>query len=399
MPLLRKRSCWVTLLATMLTGACAAEVGEVEEGPELEPAIEPVAEALSNPARQFAVKLDLSTRPEDEDYVPDDDYRLNVTKVVRHSTGVYWVHLNSSVVPNTAIVATLGGGIARCKFSGYAGSAGTTAIKGLVRCHNAFTGDPANSRFVFSAFTAGTGITGRAAGGRINANGTVIASSLFNTRGGVSATRTSAGQYTVFLGGLGVPQKGGTVQVTAEGVDGGHCKVANWLPDPGLDVLAISVKCFPTRSTVTADSAFSFLYDEGIATSFNRGAYAWANNATSASYQPEPFYTFSRGPGASDSGSSATASLVRNADGSLDTGHYKMIHRGPREANAKRSYLFVGAYGSGPEFCNIVSWSTVAGCSADCDIEAHTQCFNENGTRTNTRYVQTWGSFNGLLPD
>jgi hypothetical protein len=393
-PTIRSRHGWVALLATMMLSACAAEVAE-GPGQELDPdaLVEPVQEALSNPLKQYAVRTESSTPALGTDHIPSSDFRLNVSKVVRAGTGEYLVHLSDAAFPGSVMVVAYGGGIVRCKFAGFAGAAGGNAGI-LVRCHNGFSGDLANSRFVMTAVAAGSGITGRVAGGLINANGSVAGA--FNTRGGVAASRAAAGDYRVFLFGLGAQQRGGTVQITALGSDASHCKVVGWSPDPAVDALTITVNCFAGVSNNLGDSAFSFLYDEQIPALHNRGAYAWASNATSASYQTPTFYTFSRGPGLSDSSTSATASLMKNSDGSEDTGHYKMVHHGPSEPNAKKSFVFVGAYGAGAEYCKIVSWGTVPGCTASCDIEVQTQCFRQGMVR-NTRYVQTWGSFSGLL--
>ena len=407
---------WVALLATTLFSACAVELAEepeVQLNPDAagggiagsgspDSAIEPVASALTNPQKFYGVKTTLSGS-----HVPSADFRTNVTEIVRVDTGRYMVILNTGLLdgipfPNTAMVVAYGGGIARCKLLGWAATGPEAKYAAFVLCHNGNTGALTNSRFVFTAFTAGTTISGRTAGGFVGEDGSV--SAPFSTGGAVGAQRTGEGEYNVILLGLATQVRGGTVQVTAqspvtqEGLgDASHCKVVSWAPDPGpINGIVIRVKCFKGVSNDPGDSAFYFLYDEEIPARHNRGAYSWANNETSTvAYQPNRTYTFSRGPSVSDSSTSASASMFAGAD---EIGHYKMVYRGPSEADAKKSYAFVVAYGDGPEYCKLVSYDTVEGCTAGCDIEVQSQCYRQ-GQRKPSRYVQTWASANGLLVD
>ena len=381
----------IVLLAT-LASACAVEVADQ---PELElehdPTVEPVDQALTNPAAQFAVWLNEPARPLAEDFVPDAGYRLNVSHVRRIGTGRYLVFLNQLAIPFVLpFVSAYGDDSTRCKIEA-TGFIETPELRRIitVKCHTA-GGSAANSRFVLNAFDP-HGIQGRAAGGVVLADGTAVEE--FNTVGTTAATRTSAGNYIITLTNLGSSAPAGTVQVSAVGATTRHCKVVSFGATPGMPTLqTINVRCFITNSDTAADSEFFFLYDQQIPTRNNRGAYSWANNATSPSYQPNTSYTFMRGPRIDDSSSSATGSLM-----SGETGRYKMVYHGLSEDISWEAYLFVGAYGGGSEYCKIRNWSRVGSCQTNCDIEAQTLCFDKTGARTNTRYVQTWGSFTPLV--
>ncbi|HMI93139.1 MAG TPA: hypothetical protein VK509_17330 [Polyangiales bacterium] len=94
------------------------------------------------------------------------------------------------------------------------------------------------------------------------------------------------------------------------------------------------------------------------------------------------------------SSTSATGSLLNKSNGTEDTGHYKVLYKGLNESISSEAYVFTGAYGTSADYCKIRSWARASGCTDSCDIEVLTLCFDKAGNRTNTQYVQTWGSFN-----
>jgi hypothetical protein len=371
----------IALLIATLLGACAAEVAE--EG-EHEPPSDAVAAALvADPNNaHYAVWLDDAERPIGEKYRPDAGYREGVEFVKRVEEGVYTVQINTMPNPFLAFATAYGTDGTRCKPDMLTELVGQ--LRGVVgvRCHTA-DGSPANSRFVLAAWRTGE-FTGRAAGGRVSAAGALRFG--FNTQGKVSVGHPSTGNYKISLTNLGAAAHGGTVQVGATGMDTHHCKVVEWSSESTTRV--VNVRCFATNSDTATDAGFNFLYDEEIPAQHNRGAYAWANHETSPSYRPHTSFTFMRGPSASATSTSATASLMPN-----ETGRYKMIYNGLSEDVSWEAYVFVGAYGDGSEYCKIRNWSRVPGCESNCDIEVQTLCFDKAGIRKNTRYVQTWASF------
>ena len=390
----------IALLATALLQACAAEVGvETDEGDETS-AVEGSSQTLTTPKTQFAAWLDDADRPFDEEYVPPANYRLNVKSIVRLETGFYRIIPDSPTkldVPDLVQVTAYGSDNTRCK-SDIVGDA-TRITTWDVVCHDA-SGARADSRFVYSAFMM-AGIQGKAAGGLFFGTAGVMVSSFSTLLGTVTGKRNGVGDYTMSMTRVASTSRGGTVQVTADqGVtDDTYCKAVAWSPDPNTPTtMNIQVRCFRSGvdelgSSKRADVSFYFLYDLDIPTRFNRGAYAWANDATSPSYQPNPFYTFMTGPEFGQSSTSATGSLLKKPDGTEDTGHYKMVYKGLNEDVPWNAYVFTGAHGPTSEYCKILFWGRPFNCSVDCDIEVHTLCFDSAGKRKNTKYVQTWGSF------
>lgn len=390
-----------TLLSGLLASACAVEAGsdrpydELADSPIEDASVAVSGQALrTNATGQIAV---FSNDPEPkigEPYTPLAAYRLNVADITRTSKGWYVVRLSGldgQIGPIPTIAVAYGSDNIRCASAGLSGD---VTPKVTVHCHRP-DGSDANSRFVLSGFSRPW--TGRAAGGLVFGDGTSL---IFNSVGTASASHSSTGNYTVSLTNLGTRAHGGTVQVGSDGTSGRHCKVVSWFTPPGTTRLDISVRCFKANSDTTADSSFEFMYDEEIPAIHNRGGYSWANDATSASYHPDTAFTFMRGPGIDQTSTSATASLLRNVNGTEKTGNYQMIYNGLSESLSSESYVYVGAYGASSDYCKIASWTrSPGGCTSNCDILVNTLCFDKAGNPKNTKYVQTWGSFNILAPN
>lgn len=387
---------WFALFAASLAcaSACAVQVeaeGAGADEDEPEPAIEPVAQALTNPLGQFAVRLDDATRPLREPYTPPAAYRLNVSSVMRMATGEYAVVLPEVVRPSVVSVVAYGSDNTRCSVMGTEDDHPFFRGAIWVRCHTP-SGTTADSRFVLNGFLIGFGLQGRVGGGLVRGDGTLLKS--FNTQGTVAVSHPSPGNYKISLGNLGSGARGGTVQITSHLGTANHCKVVSWGAELGAPTTqTIQVRCFAPSSDTATDTGFWFLYDEEIPTRQARGAYSWANDATSSSYQPTSLYTFMHGPAAGATSSSATGSLM-----SGETGRYRMVYHGLNETVSSEAYVFAGAYGSGSDYCKVRSWTLANGCASNCDIEVQTLCFDKAGARKNTKYVQTWGSFRSLIP-
>jgi hypothetical protein len=382
MPLARSHG-WVATLVITTLSACAAEVGDE---PNEDSVLESVDEALTNPAAQHAVWMDNAAPALHTDYFPPSSFRLNVTKVRRTNIGMYDVYLTQPEDFDFPMAVAFGTDNRRCAVYHMDDNVIT------VRCTTPH-GAAANSRFVLNNFRLNGSQQGRAAGGWVGVGGDRLLG--FNTVGSFSSTRNDEGNYTVFLtGGLGLAGRGGNVQVSAFlDFHGAHCKVASWLPDPVVpSVLAINVLCFAAGSDTKEDTPFVLLFDEEILTQTNRGAYTFANNATSGLYTPPAHYTFSRGPGMGGTSTTAAGILVA-------TGHHKIVYQGPNETTASKSYAFAVAYGSSSDYCKIIDWDIVEGCAANCDIEVHTACFDKGGVAKSSKFVQTWGSWRALGPD
>ncbi|MCH7975235.1 MAG: T9SS type A sorting domain-containing protein [Bacteroidetes bacterium] len=196
----------------------------------------------------------------------------------------------------------------------------------------------------------------------------------YNSSGGaVEIDRSSVGTYAVTFFGLGPVAGGGNVQVTAR-IDGGpaRCNIASW-ESTGPDLL-ISIRCYDPAGALV-DTPYDVLFTS-TAGGISGFAYAWANDAGSASYTPNADFSYNGGGGAI----TATRSGV---------GVYTMTFVGI--AGASGGHYQVSAYGNGSAFCSHDGW----------DAETvFIECFNAAGSPANVRYtvlyVETTDVVDGL---
>jgi hypothetical protein len=351
----------------------------------------PAAQALTNPKLHYAAWMNSASPPLNTQYVPPSSYSRNVKFIKRTSVGNYEIRLAAKDLPAAPIAVAYGSDNRRCKVKLLTFTPDLVWAVANVYCHTP-AGLAADSRFVFSGFVRDSNTSGRFAMGHVSSSG--IASAM-NSVGSVSATRVSTGTYEIVLTNLGLT--GGMVQVGAFGSNNNHCKVTSWSPVSSNPVnQKINVRCFLTNSSSLANTAFHFVYDEGIPSQYGVGAYTWANNATSLSYNPSPTFTLQSGAAAGRITHTAVGGLQQTLGGGQDTGHYKMNYTG-FGGSVDQSYLFVGAYGTGSQYCKILNWFPKNNSCPNCTVETHTLCFDSAGNRTNTLYVQTFGSFLNFL--
>ena len=180
----------------------------------------------------------------------------------------------------------------------------------------------------------------------------------YNRLGGdIQITRTSAGVYSVqfvSFDGFGV---GGNVQVTAYFAGAGqYCKVENWSSD------TVSVRCFDATGAAS-DSYFTVLYLKTPAMP-DAVAYAWANNATAASYTPSSLYSYN------PTGGAVTA--TRNG-----TGDYSMTWSGFGALGTGGGHPQVTAYDASNKRCEILGWAN--------DL-VNVRCYDSAGNPADSRY-------------
>ena len=108
-----------------------------------------------------------------------------------------------------------------------------------------------------------------------------------SSKGGTNRVkRTAAGRYEVYLAGLA--QAGGHVQVTAYGGGNEYCNIRSW-GSSGRD-LRVNVQCYDPAGRAE-DVRFSLLALWPLGAGA-RGAYAWAEQASAASYSPSASYAW-----------------------------------------------------------------------------------------------------------
>jgi hypothetical protein len=159
----------------------------------------------------------------------------------------------------------------------------------------------------------------------------------FNPTGGaITATRAGVGVYQMeFTGAGALGVDGGHVQVTAYGGTNQRCKVGSWY----LDV--VTVLCFDSAGA-PADSEYTLLYLKPDAED-DALAFAWADDELSASYTPDPFYSFNSGDGP------ITASR-------FGVGSYSMDFSGFGLRGIEGGHVQVTAYGGADTRCAVSGW-------------------------------------------
>lgn len=196
-------------------------------------------------------------------------------------------------------------------------------------------------------------------------------SQSYNSMGGINTITKltpGAGRYEVSL-----PRVqsffGGNVQVTALSSVARHCKVESWLNFG--DRLSVTVLCFDAAGN-PADSDFSAYYVSRNGQPGIEGGYAWAEDPTNPSYSPNSTYAWnSTGQG---------ITITRRP-----VGQYTVTFSGQ---NLQSATPIVTAYGSGANYCKIVSMGT-----SSVDVN----CFTAGGSLADTRFSVAYsqGSLEG----
>lgn len=181
----------------------------------------------------------------------------------------------------------------------------------------------------------------------------------------VRIMRKGTGQYEVLFSRMGQRAEGGNVQVTSYGSGPEHCKVQQWV-QKNSD-LSINVRCF--RGSSPADAPFSLLFtpkNSAQARGASTPRFAWVSQARKASYTADRGYS-------------------RNQDRPVRierqrTGRYTLRFDGVDQATAQGGNVQVTAYGNGPEWCKVVSWSW-----DNRSLSVQTACFNAQGRNVDTQ--------------
>jgi hypothetical protein len=171
-------------------------------------------------------------------------------------------------------------------------------------------------------------------------SGTITANSTYsyNSAGGTNTiTVLGTGQYRVDMPNLG-STFGGDVQVTGYGNGDKYCKVVNW--GSNGSTLQIFVNCF-SNNGLAATSFFYVNYLRRTDAPGAEGAYVWAFDPSSASYDAGSAYSWN---------SSGGANTITHTPGSNT---YAVTLAGQ---NLNGGTVEVTAYGSGNAYCKVVNW-------------------------------------------
>ena len=299
--------------------------------------------------------------------------------ITQLATGQYRVDfpsLGSNVFGDVQVTA-YGSGSERCKVSSW-GASGTT-LQVFVNCFSA-TGAASNTLFTAN-YVRRSGAPGQE-GGYVWANQassasyTASTSYQWNSTGGaITITHTpGTGAYSVSLAGQNMG--GGTVEVTAYGANNTYCNVAGW----GGSV--INVACFNGSTGAAAESQFDLIFANlGSPNNVFTYSYAWANQPSAASYNPDS--TYERGFVVCDKCPSVqpNATITRSS-----VGHYSV--RFPNvAASSAASNVKVTGYSSGSDTCKVTGWFT-----SGWDGVANVACFSAAVAAVDAFYTITYSS-------
>jgi uncharacterized protein YjdB len=188
--------------------------------------------------------------------------------------------------------------------------------------------------------------------------------------GQISVIRQSDGVYDVTLPNMakGAGQRE-IVLVTSTGGSNINCQIGSW-NNSNANIVA-RVYCFSTTG-LAADGQFSIVVAESRILA-GRFGFAWADQPTTDTYNPNPSYA--------DNSSGGAVTITRT-----NTGDYTVRWAGlARTAGQLEETVMVGAYGSAPRRCNVVSWEAFA----TADLTAVVRCTDLNGAPADSRFVAT----------
>lgn len=361
-----KQSAILVSSLTSVLGACAVDPADPTES------LEVTTQALSTNNFGFAWSNQLTGT-----FNPNATWAANTgggpITISSSATGVYAVTFGGLGGPSgNAQVVAHGTDNSRCKVQSWYQSGADERVN--VLCHTP-AGDPVNSRFVvrYGRTTASFPSAYLWADQQSAASYTPTSAYSFNSTGGTNTiTRSAPGTYTVNLPGLGGAN--GSVMVTAHGASSTHCNVVSWASFTSNR--PIQVRCWSTAGVLT-DSTFSLAFDGAAVTGYHDvGAFAWANDATSASYTPSSSYSYNSGMYACDGGF--------NTAGKLSTGRYFMRHS-TIPAIESTAHVTARSAAGAADYCKVESWGLVNG-----EAEVKTRCFDASGAAKDSEYAESY---------
>lgn len=176
----------------------------------------------------------------------------------------------------------------------------------------------------------------------------------FSASSRVKIRRTGTGAYTVDLGPVlnGVDNN---VQVTAYGAPGDYCNIQSWGPS------GANVRCYGWAGAAV-DAKFSILALKAHRTLAHNVAFVWAQDESSASYEPSAVYCFNVG---------SSPKITRQG-----TGRYQVDVGDVLPPNGSTGAVLVTAYGSN-RYCAASKWR---------GGRVSVSCYEPGGTAADSRF-------------
>ena len=370
----------VLLMAVMLASCDAVDPGGVDEADGLTADNEPpvnvgydfrsddlVAGKVGDRAH-WADGYAWADQPTSASYTPNVSYSFNragggvlITKPAG-TIGIYDVRFNnlSPFLGATSTVHVTG----YLANSRYCKPKSPRLVNDVIRvfCFDAATKARADSYFSIYISRNYTDMAYAYANSATNSNYAPPGGSSWNPAGTIRVFKTGTGLYQVRFNGLGATMStGGNIQVNSIGTANKHCKVQGWGGSPDL---VVNVGCF-TKGGAASNSTFNVIVIEPSP----HLAYAWANQPTSASYTPSPFYS-------SNPGGSIT--ITRSS-----TGTYNVSFTGFSGHILDGGNAQVTAYGGTNTQCKITGWGSQS---------VGVRCFAPSGAAADGHFTVFLGS-------
>jgi hypothetical protein len=289
-------------------------------------------------------------------YTPPSAPTYNPTgyavSITRQSTGEYQILFNgmsSVALVGGLLMATADGTSARCDPYGWSNLDTTGAFQASVHCSDR-VGNYIDTNFEVLVLPP----MGYAYALIPRTSGAADQESSMNPGGiAITTVHQSTGTYLVSFPNSGI---GPGWAVQAISLSTNWCKIGGW----GAN--GATVYCF-TPAGVAADSTFEVL---AVSTTNEESiAFAWAGSPTTASYAPDPSYSYNP---------AGTISITRSS-----TGFYAVVFEG---LNASGGTVQIGAYGSSATTCTSAGWTTP-------NFQADVACYDSNGNPADSAFTIT----------
>jgi hypothetical protein len=323
-------------------------------------------------------------------YTANSAFQSDSNIVINHlTTGHYLVafpNIGGDLGGNVQ-VTTYGGGNQRCKVQDW-WSVGTT-LDVAVACFTP-TATAVDSLFTAS-YVSRNDAPGTEGGyvwafAPVNPSYDAASARAWNSTGGsITIQRTGVGTYAVTFAGQGFV--GGTVEVSAQGMDSNYCESSGWWPT-GADQ-TVNVSCFSSGGA-PSDSMFALAFTQGSPNGGASFAYAWASDPwTTTNYTPDT--TYQGGALLTDCGSTnptpAPVSIARQSTGVYTVNFPGMPFSDNPSDVFMQSNVKVTAYGWSGEYCSVSYWT---GDSASAS--ASVVCFDVSGNPIDSYFTVTYSS-------
>jgi hypothetical protein len=192
------------------------------------------------------------------------------------------------------------------------------------------------------------------------------------------------GNYMVTFGGQAF--LGGTVEVTAVGMDSDYCEVSGWTP-AGNDQL-VNVSCF-NSSGAPADSMYNLSFTQGSPNGTSSYTYAWADQPLATTdYTTDPDYQ--KGAIALSCGTESTPAPVdvtRESTGVYDVNFPGMPFSVDTTDPFSETNVKVTAYGWNGEYCSVAFWTGFGS-----EASARVVCFDAAGNPVDSYFDVTYSA-------